>query len=301
MFSLVVIWFPMIQMTAVEDTLVLLNAAHINRSPKRLQGPAIRILGVFGNVQEVKEHVQEFFPKADIDFICVPLRKWFAVMHSTSSSDLELAHLSKLGKAYKDNATRHAEEFRENVAQGKTGAVNAQKNEQPVTEAPPSLPEPPKVPRTAEIRMQSYAVISILPETDLEDEALQQPGVIIWGTYPCEKTAKEAIKNDFSVVARDVNLDAVLMYEWTPLTGLNMQDVEEEFRDESLTEIIRARKQEGKQVEQYKDLCKQRGQDPNVLDISIARSEQDLILPPPLSEQTPLPNLAELPALETNC
>ena len=70
-----------------------------------------------------------------------------------------------------------------------------------------------------------------------------------------------------------------------------MADVAEEYRDESLSQIIQNRKNESKRVEEYRTLCEQRGQEPCVLDISAA--EQPLSLPEPLERQTALPNLSE--------
>ena len=88
---------------------------------------------------------------------------------------------------------------------------------------------------------------------------------------------------------------SILKLEWIPLTGIDVSRIKEEFRDESLTGIIQARKDESRQVENYRTLCEQRGQAPNVLDLGAQPCEeaQQALPPPPLEQQEPLPNLLE--------
>lgn len=279
---------------------VLLNLAHSGRCPRRPEGAAARILGVFTSFDGLRKHALEHYSDT-VDVICVPLRKWAAVLRETNSGRDELQHLDQLGRRNREAAARHEAEFRENVQLQRTGDVRRPPAPDPVGTSAPgcggdgcaggagNLTEAPSVPRAAELRQQNFAVISILPDTSRDEPADQEPALLVWDVFETEEAARSAIKENLAVVARDVHLDVVVMYEWLPLTGLSMADVTEEFRDESLSQIIQTRKSESKRVEEYRTLCEQRGQDPCVLDIT--GTDGPVQLPEPLERQGMLPNL----------
>ena len=257
----------------------------------------MRILGVFATQEDLRAHAAKYYGE-ELDLIAVPLRKWIAVLQHTQGTVSELDHLAKLSRLYKERERRHEEEeFRSNVSQQRTGDVTAggAQTSEPAQENDPktvSMEEAPPVPRAAELRTQSVVVISILPDLGEEREELQQPALLIWDVFDSDGSAREAIMKAIAMTARDVHLDVVLMYEWIPLTALDLQRIKEEFRDDSLTSIMQARKDEGSRVEQYRVLCEQRGQEPNVLTLSPNHAEERP--PPPLERQTPLPNLADV-------
>lgn len=281
--------------------IALLNLAHQQRSPARREGAAVRILGVFPNVESLRKHAERFYADHGLDLIAAPISKWVAVLQQTENGPGEIGHLERLGRAYKAREKRHEEEFRENVSSQKTGDVrrggggDACGDECAAEDAVRSgddRAEAPCVPRDAELRLQRYAVISILPDVDEDDARRQQPALLVWDAFDTEEEARERIKAELSMKARDVHLDTVAMYEWVPLTNLDMSKIKEEFRDESLTDIMQARKDEGRHVEQYKTLCEQRGQSPSVLELPENATEGAPILPTPLENQVAMPNLA---------
>lgn len=287
----------------VQDSIVLLNVAHQHRCPKRLQGAAVRILGVFPNVESLRAHSSKHYT-AELDLVAIPLRKWAAVLQHSQGDTNELQHLEKLNRAYKAREARHEEEFRSNVQMQRTGAVHTERQNEQLIENKDAghaavnestMQEAPSVAREAELRLQTVAVISILPDVETSATSEQQPGLLVWGAYDTEESAREQIKVELATLARDVHLDTVTMYEWIPLTDIDMGQIREEFRDESLTEIMKSRKDETLQVDQYRALCTQRGQEPSVLDISpsdgTVRPDGELSLPPPLEKQSTIPNL----------
>lgn len=287
---------------SVDQRVVLLNLAHEARSPQRREGAAARILGIFQDLESLKRHAQQHY-SGGVDVIAIPVRKWAAVLRSTLGGD-EIKHLEALGAAYKAREKRHEEEFRTNVSEQRTGAVHRSGAEElgdsPASESALAMPdelqrvEAPGVPRDAELRLQRYAVISVLPDVEEDEIRKQEPALLVWDAFDSEDEAREKIKNELSVAARDVHLDTVTMYEWIPLTGIDISRMKEEFRDESLTDIIQARKDESRQVENYRTLCEQRGQTPNILDLGAqSQAEAKGALPPPLEQQEPLPNLLE--------
>ena len=83
-----------------QESVALLNIAHTHRCPKRLEGAAIRILGVFSTVEHLQVHACKYY-NADFDLIAIPLRKWVAILQSNSSNIDELKHLEKLSLDYK--------------------------------------------------------------------------------------------------------------------------------------------------------------------------------------------------------
>uniref|UniRef100_A0A6C0C0H5 Uncharacterized protein n=1 Tax=viral metagenome TaxID=1070528 RepID=A0A6C0C0H5_9ZZZZ len=282
------------------DSRVLLNIAHAQRCPIRVEGAAVRILGVFPNTENLRAHATRFFG-SEIDLIAIPLRKWAAMLRHSKDDKNELQHLENLHKAYKTREISHEEEFRSNVQLQRAGAVNLSSdhldsatNEKELDQSLSCLTEAPPVSREAEIRLQTVAIISILPDVEERNTSAQEPGLLVWGAYDSEDSARDHIKSELATLARDVHLDIVTMYEWLPLTNIDLRHIREEFRDESLTDIVQSRKDETLHVDQYKALCGQRGQEPNVLEISGAPGEHpegDLELPLPLEKQTCIPNL----------
>lgn len=201
---------------------VLLNLAHTGRCPRRPEGAAARILGVFTSLDALRRHAQEHFADT-VDVICIPLRKWAAVLREANSGRDELKYLDELGRRNREVAARHEAEFRENVQQQRSGDVKRRVEELASAASAGSeeeqhvaqhLVEAPGVPRAAELRQQNYAVISILPDTCRDDLADQEPALLVWDAFEAEDAARSAIKDSLAVVARDVHLDVVVMYEW---------------------------------------------------------------------------------------
>jgi hypothetical protein len=282
-------------MSTCSSRLALLNIAHLYRSPKRQEGAAIRILGIFDSAVSLQQHALKHYASSGLDIIAIPLQKWAAVLQHTQGTTDELAHLEALSRAYKERERQHEEEFRNNVSTQRTGDVQrALPNPEAKTAKCAEGDEAPPVSRDAELRRQKYAIISILPDVAEEKEHLQEPGIIVWDVFDTEEEAREHIKDRLATTARDVHLDTVAMYEWLPLTGLDLTQIKEEFRDSSLTNIIQARKDESRQVEQYRTLCEQRGQKPAVVELPEGPvEERDVLLPAPLEHQTEIPNLLD--------
>ena len=270
----------------------LINLAHTNRSPIRKEGAALRILGVFNNVDSLRKHTVQHYANS-IDIICVPLAKWFAVFKETTSLRDEIKHVTHLYERYKEYLKTHEDEFQENYNQKQTGNLS-KKNisvENPV-EDNNDLIEPDSVPRNSELRSQSYAVISIMPDVSVTDTLKQEPAVLIWAVFPDEETAKKHIKDELSLKVRDVHLDIVLMYEWLPLTNLDFSSISEEYRDDRLSHLMSTRKLQATKVKGYRSQCEQAGQEPSIIEIG-GESEQHSVANP-LEDAKTLENLAPI-------
>lgn len=254
---------------------VLLNIAHHERRPSAPRA-SFRLLGVFANLADVHTHVNNLLT-VDVDMHVAPVGKFFALMRRAEQD--EAAHVYRVRELYSQRLKSHEAEFRENVACQKTGAVSsvaeplsvAPDTDAAATAAPAALHPaamPAAVPRAAELRLQNFAVVSVIP--DYSDSRLdyQQPGVVVWGVYDTEEQAKAAVKTKHAIEVTDLHLEITQLYEWLCPTEVdkNLDEVPEEYRDPQLTALIQHRKDEKRQVKAYRASCGDR--EPPLIDVS---------------------------------
>jgi len=232
---------------------VLVNIAHHNRRP-RAPRAALRVLGSFPNLDDLKMHVRNSLAD-DVDMHAAPLGKFFCLMRDPERD--EAAHARAVQQLYLRRLREHEEEFRENVAAQRTGALS-----EPAAPGAPAaalLPaEPPSaVGRAAELRLQNFAVLSVMQDHGEPEAERQQPCVVVWGVYDTEEQAKAAIKKQLSQTVTDLHLEVVQLYEWLHPTEVekHLQELPEEFRDEKLTELMQRRKDEARHVETFRQSC----------------------------------------------
>lgn len=250
---------------------VLLNIAHRDRHPQCERGAAFRILGVFDTVEEAANHAQQL--PDDCSIHSLPIRKWTPLMRSEDcSSEEQISHLMTLGERHRQRANAHAEEFAENVAKrqtGKTREVSLNSSEEAgnptksnrckeigneVSEGAVSA-----IPRNSEVRMQHFAVVSIISDDSESDVTKQQPAVLVWAVTETEAEAKDIIKSDLAEEASDVHLDVVAMYEWLHPTAVDPELITEEYRDKRLDELMQHRKTESKRIAMFRKKCAAEG------------------------------------------
>jgi hypothetical protein len=242
----------------MEKGFVLFNASHNSRRPK---GPraAFRLLGAFSDVVEAKAHAATL--PDDCDLLLAELGRAFAVTHALPQD--EGAHLRNLLAAHNRRLKDHEREFIGNVAEHKTGEVSEKPSVSPGCAAveDSSCDAPVKISRNSEVRCQNFAVLSVIHDSDEPDADRQEPAVVVWGVYDNEDGAKEAIKKRHSTTVKDLHLEVCAMYEWLQPTEVaqHLDDIEEEFRDETLTSIISQRKQERRAVKAFRDHCGENG------------------------------------------
>jgi hypothetical protein len=247
---------------------VLVNIGHHQRRPSAPRA-GFRILGVFASADEVRLHVQNTLTP-DVDMHLATVGKFFALMREPDQD--EGTHLHRVYDAYKQKLRSHEEEFRENVSQQRTGEVPAAPDGGRVVDAPvasdAATSAPTSVPRTAEIRLQNFAVVSVMQDDTEPHEDQQQPCVVVWAVYDTEEQAKTAIKTRHAPVVTDLHLEVVQLYEWLYPTEVvkHLDELQEEFRDEKLTEIIQNRKDEARKVKAYRQSCGDR--EPPLIDFS---------------------------------
>jgi len=260
---------------------VLLNLGHLRRRP-RCDRAAFRVLGIFGSAEDAKAHAALLPPDTSLHLL--PLSTWTPIMRDEESPD-GLAHLESLGQRNRERIQQHADEFEANVSSQRTGSTTRgavqSLSAAPVAES--SGTAVARVPVSAEVRMQRFAVVSVLQDDAEDDADRQQPAVLIWEAAETEQEAQEIVKERIGRSVSDVHLDVVAMYEWLFPTALDLSKIKEQYRDEKLDDLMRHRKDEHLRVAEFRSLCEQRGQEVPVIDISNQTSDPNAppALPPP--------------------
>jgi hypothetical protein len=262
---------------------VLLNFAHQECSPKS-ERAAFRILGVFGSPEEARVHASKLGTEATIHLL--NLKTWTPIMIKEDAPEA-LSHMQQLGEEHRQRLQAHADEFAQNVSSRQTGSTTqTPKSVESHCTLETALASPVSpVPRDAEVRLQRFAVVSIISDLKQQNADQQQPCVLIWDAVDTEEEARAMIKNSIGHEVSDVHLDVVAMYEWLFPTAVDLSHVTEEYRDEKLNDIMSHRKDEHKRVADFKRLCEKQGKEVPV--ISLGGEEQQLQLPP--SEPPMLP------------
>ena len=240
----------------METGFILLNASHQERRPA---GPraAVRLLGGFATAEAAKEHAS-LLPQ-DCDLLLAPIGKAFALTRALPTD--EGAHLQKLLATHLRRLRDHEREFQDNVAEQTAGRANSGKEaagDHAAAAAPESVGHAPdRIGRNFELRYQNFAVISVLADSDEPCTDSQEPGVVVWGLFDTEEAAKEAIKTRLSFAVKDLHLELVAMYEWLHPTEVSkhLDEIQEEFRDETLTSIMAQHKGERRAVKAFRELC----------------------------------------------
>jgi hypothetical protein len=277
----------------------LVNIAHSGRNPRHDRA-AFRILGLFQSAEDAKRHISVC--PSDVDVFLVPCSKWIALATTNEVDQTEL--LERLGRENKERLQAHEEEFLDNVGTRKTGkttcrgceasegprpqlgAENAGEGHgRPLPHAAPGSSLSPQGPlpvrRDAELRMQRFAVISLLPDASVEDVGKQQPAFLIWGAVDTEAEGKALIRDELAGKAQDVNIDVVAMYEFLNVpTFEEIQEVDEEWRDEKLSEIMKAKKTHSTKVAHYEAECERTGRAMQPIEIINAPETDDRIVDP---------------------
>jgi hypothetical protein len=218
-----------------------------------------------------------------------------------------LEHLGRLIELHGERLRAHADEFAANVENQQTGGVSSSPS--PGASAPQTTPEASvgfstglsevgNLSRLAEVRLQRFAVVSILPDyTKPADERSQEPGLAVWAVTDTEDEAKALIKERLAVNLRDVHLDVVSMYEWLFPTAIDLNSLQEEYRDDKLNQIMQHRKDEAQRVADFRKTCEQEGREVPSIELGTPGDDGAPIALPP-SEPPLLENLVEIGEVE---
>lgn len=245
---------------------VLINIGHCGRSPVS-PGPALRVLGLFGDADCAREHLSDW--SLDVDAHLVPLGQWFAVTRVAGSD--ERARLEQLLSDYDSKLKRCSEDF-EAKRSARSGpqlgnpedSVDSVHAEHSSTgDRDSSSACAASVPRHKELRAQAYAVVSVVLDHRSPAPEMQEPACVVWRICETEDKAKACIREELSEKVVSYHLDVVAMYEWIKLYDLDFSQVHEEYRNEDLNLIMNYRKGEAARVAAYRKQCAALGEVPS--------------------------------------
>ena len=291
------------QVFAFDDPLqqvILLNICHRQQNPRSTL-PGFRICGAFTNIDKLKRHIASSGGEqmyGGVNLIKADAHKKFLICTSLKkqqSPEYVLEKIQTQTAIYEKTLRFHTEEFNENKEkrqQGKTGLSNPTSTTKKQLTSRKALLnqkfeddksnsfETGEIGRTAEVRGQSVAVITIFDDSSkdvLSGMTDPEPIVIIWGCFENETIAKQYINTTASKFVKDVNLDIVKMYEWifpTLITD-HVDELTEEYRNPSLNKIMHSRKAQKKTVMSYDEFCRSEGQQPSILEINVTKTSAD--------------------------
>ena len=255
-------------MPLLSSGFALVNIGHHRRRPVS-DAPALRVLGGFDDEEAARQHAKIRCPQ-DSSILLVPLRKWFLLgTDETEASEFVEKKLSDVSACYEARRAAHKVEFDSNVENKQTGSVGsstADLNKTGNVDKAGLSKLCDSVPREAELRNQSVAVLSFLDDYR-KGESVAEPAALLWALADTEKCAKDYIRDVLSKEVSDVDLDVVDCYEWVFPTAVEKDDIDEEYREEELMKIMTVKKTEKKKVRDFQDWCGKVGQ--TVPEISI--------------------------------
>jgi hypothetical protein len=135
--------------------------------------------------------------------------------------------------------------------------------------APPSSPTgatatgPPCMPVSPvyEVRGQKLAVFSVL--------AGEEPVVTVYGAFENDTDAKHYIDATLSKHVVDLDIFVHPMYEWIQLDAATMESplIPCKYRDPVLDAIMRRKRQQGSDIQQYYAKCEEAGIEPTITEV----------------------------------
>ena len=298
--------YPIVE--AQRDKVMLWAVAHEGRSPqpRDVKEPAFIMFGCFDGQAEALAHSEVLKRKwCDIDFLTTPLGNWW-MMHTdrnkrpedtqarvearvdehikTREKNFEQLkasqakrlqsrtgyHKSERAKRREGEATQHeAQTGQAPAGRTREGAENDQlqgsaTQREGLTGVPPFL-------RRYALHGQEVALISVLPDVSRlvrRGKKLPEPIVRFYGCFSSKKHAIKWSKERLGPHVGDFDIDTVDMYGWLFPQNLDVNELEEEFRDPEINNILRAQKQEKQNTTAFRQQCASTGMEPDMEYIS---------------------------------
>jgi hypothetical protein len=281
------------------QNIYLINIAHRQQRPK-YKAPAFRICGGFRDADKLKRHIarsggEGAYGGANLHaaqahkkiLLCTSMEK-------QSNPDYVLKKIEEITALHNNMISFHDQEFNENKESHRMGKTGLSGNERArgkmssrrklldkkFKEVVEKGEEVGEISAMAEARNQKVAVVSVI--NDLTPSVLKgiedpEPVVIIWGCFENEDKAKHFIFNTAQEKVRNVMLDVYNMYEWVYPTEMDIEQVEEQYRDPTLTKVMKARKSQKSAVMTFEEWCKREGKEAPTLEIDATDEKETKI------------------------
>lgn len=232
-------------------------AINIGHQRQQCQTPtgAARVLGFF----ETAEEIVEKYKSPNLNVYTIPVGAWFAITREPTPKDSE--------KALQDSVVKRVEEFineRRNdaktIVEQSTGSNEKERYDKSVQsmermqgvdnfmESARESKHVPAVVRNDEIRGQNYCVLSIITNSDPNDEPLLQ----FYQAFDSREDARDFLRNTLHTAKIETDAFVCSMYEWiVPLYTKSFkfkENVDQSFTHTELEELYQGQKFEESKI-----------------------------------------------------
>lgn len=271
---------------------VLFNRAHRHLSIHSPH-PAARVLGLFpAESPELQRHVEqlqrEWGERDDLDLHVCPAFTFTLIPETPLETEEELERVNALLRAHEEMLEARAAEFEENRQERKMGTVE----KPPSSAAPDAASSPheeeveaspaadsaakgacqdvPPINLAQEVRSQKFLVLSVLRGSTGET------ALCVYGAFEDEAKAKLYQRTVLAKAETKHHTDVHPMYEWIHMSPKVMDDdaIPRHYSNPELNAIMRTKRTQKQQVEQYLQHCEAAGQAPNIKEIDLSHIEE---------------------------
>lgn len=283
----------------------LANIIHRGTRPRSMV-PAVRFIGAFQTAEQALNFARtEVYPKyPHCDIRLGFFNEWIPILASNDKlNDKEFtdAKVKTLLGQYFDMLKKHQDEFLQNIQEKKTGKTGqssqakrdkAHKKEQSTRKKaleaqakaeaasdPSKLAEAfvPPYPQSLMIPGQTHMAVAFVLDEDpavIKGRKDSEPMFMALRVYDDEGKGKEDVKEDLSLQIREFSIDVVDMYQFLYPDSVNQTEIDTEYRDPELNKIMKAKREEPKNVQKFKKLMKQKKKE--IKEIEITPENKDL-------------------------
>ena len=262
----------------------LYNVSHEGRSPvpKNKRDPALRLMGIFRNQTDAVAEAQRMSQGlCEIDYWITPVGQWFMMHVDRQREQVEVQTLieARLEKS-RQKREKDFEELKIAHEQKLQSKTSYQKNERALRREAKASEEAPQKEAQQEAQKeaqevtqkyikvgQRFAVISVLQDTLQSTRTglkLPEPLVRVYGAFDSKKKATNFIKDTLAPYIGDYDMDIVDMYSWLHPQSIKPEDVEEQFRDPEINNIMNHAKNEKKNSKAFRERCALMDKEPDM-------------------------------------
>ena len=251
-----------------DQAYVLFSVSHARMPPiaPDPRNPAVRIYGAFADVDAALAHAKVVQSvDASVNLQMNKTHEWIVARSAPERIDKERdeAHAQRILAAHHEARRSSTHEFNENVREARGAQPTFPSAEATDDDDVSEVAAPPRaavegmavaasLPRSAEVRGQTVAVASFLPDLENRDDAPE----FIFRVYACfegQADANRYVRNTASHEERDVDIDVVATCEWLHAQTVDASQLKSEiFRAPELSNIISQHKAAPQQVQSFR-------------------------------------------------
>lgn len=252
---------------------ILFSVSHVRMSPvcEDPRNPAVRFYGLFESAEDASDHarvVLQIDPSVNLQVSRA--HEWVS-MRSTPerlSDDAAVrAHVKDLLAEYTSERSSATKEFKENVELKKGGRGSSQSDEEKQKllsdkarkeanrlaedgDEKKELRRATKLPRMAEVRDQTVAVVSFVSDTK---QAIPEPLFRVYSSFNTQAEADVYVRNTAGEHVRDHDMYVVSLCEWLHPQNIDSTKLANEvYRSEELNSVMSNHKSQPQKIEQFK-------------------------------------------------